>query len=124
MVETMKKLIAIWFLFLTAFLYSGLVVTYLGCKFLTGNIGESFCACEQVLISSQNANVENQTDDKGLVKVSHKLDVVHFFNQQFSDNQFADLVQDNMPPFPILSINDVAKGFYSSLFRPPVSSFS
>jgi len=120
----MKKIITIWFLFLTALMYCGIVVSYLGCKFLAGNLGETFCTCEQVLISSQNINLENQSAGKELIKVSHKLEIAHFFNQFFSDHHIANPLPDDINSFPFLSVRMAPQGFISSLFRPPSISFS
>jgi hypothetical protein len=115
----MKKPVAILFLLIAGTMYWGLIVSYIGCRFLPSESASSFCSCEQVIISTL-----------------YQQDTVHPFHDgmiskvqvDFGINLFSQHSMHYLEDLPILSSAKsyytgpdfrAMCGFVGSVLRPP-----
>jgi hypothetical protein len=115
----MKKPVAILFLLIAGTMYWGLIVSYIGCRFLPSESASSFCSCEQAIISSMyQQDIDHPLHDGMISKV--KVD--------FSINFFSQHSMQLLEDFSILSSAKsfhsgqdfrLMRGFVDAILRPP-----
>jgi hypothetical protein len=115
----MKKPVVILFLLIAGTMYWGLIVSYIGCRFLPSESASSFCSCEQVIISSMYHPDSDHPLHDGIIS---KVQV------DFSINLFSQHSMHHLEDLPLLpsaksyhSRPDfrAIEGFVGAILRPP-----
>jgi hypothetical protein len=115
----MKKPVAILFLLLAATMYGGLIISYIGCRFLPSSAATSFCSCEQVIISSMYQTDSDHPLHDGMISKA---------TGDFNINLFSQHSMHLLEDFSIISsaksfhsgqdFREI-EGFVGAILRPP-----
>jgi hypothetical protein len=115
----MKKPVAILFLLLAGTMYWGLIISYIGCRFLPSSSTASFCSCEQAIISSLYQHETDHPFHDGMISKAKGDFGINLFSQH-SMHYLEDLptlssarTYYTRPDFRAI------EGFVGAILRPP-----
>jgi hypothetical protein len=115
----MKKPVAILFLLLAATMYGGLIISYIGCRFLPSSAATSFCSCEQVIISSMYHPDSDHPLHDGIISKVQADFSISLFNQHSMHFLEELIILSSAKPCQSRHEFRAVKGFIGSILRPP-----
>jgi len=117
--QKLKKPVAILFLLIAGTMYWGLIISYIGCRFLPSESASSFCSCEQEIISELYQQETDHPQHDGMIsKVQGDFNII-LFSQHFMRFPVYLPILSSTKTYQSRPDFRAIEGFVGAILRPP-----